>query len=149
MKISAFLTQSPIFTVSWAARQFENHLKRLFQTNDLNFLQALILVSILFEEPKKVTPSQLAMVLITSRGNISHNISALEANGLVMRRIDPNDARAYHLLLKPRGKQVAMQVIRTLHQMQNSLEKTLGTAKIASALDVIRQIEEACSLYGR
>src|SRR3954454_21352696 len=113
MKIETFLEQSPLFAVNWAARKFEANVTRLLADKNLNFLEALILVSVLFEEPKRVSPSQLATVFSTTRGNISHCVSSLEAGGLLARRIDPDDARGYQLFLKPQGRKTAMQVIRT------------------------------------
>ncbi len=47
------------------------------------------------------------------RGNVSNCISTLEAKGRVRRRIDPDDARAIHVLLKPEGRTQAMRLIRT------------------------------------
>jgi DNA-binding MarR family transcriptional regulator len=134
MKIETFLEQSPLFTVNWATRKFESHVTRLLADKNLNFLEALILVSILFEEPKRVSPSQLAMV-----------VSSLEASGLLARRIDPDDARGYQLFLKPQGRKTAMQVIRTFDRMQTTFEQTVGAAQLQTAIDVIRRVERVCS----
>ena len=145
MKIEAFLEQSPLFAVNWAARKFESHVARLLADKNLSFLEALILVSILFEEPKRVSPSQLAAIFSTTRGNISHCVSSLEGNGLLSRRIDPDDARGYQLFLKPQGRKAAMQVIRTFDRMQATFEKTIGLTELKTAIDVIRRVENACS----
>ena len=145
MKIEAFLEQSPLFAVTWAARKFESHIARLLADQNLNLLEALILVSILFEEPKRVSPSQLAAILSTTRGNISHCVSSLEGSGLLTRRIDPDDARGYQLFLKPQGRKAAMQVIRTFDRMQVAFEKTVDPAQMKTAIDIIRRVESACS----
>jgi DNA-binding MarR family transcriptional regulator len=145
MKIEAFLEQSPLFTVNWAARKFDSHVARLLGDKNLNFLEALILVSILFEEPKRVSPSQLASIFSTTRGNISHCVSSLEGSGLLARRIDPDDARGYQLFLKPPGRKAAMQVIRAFDRMQTTFEQTVGSAQLKTAIDVIRRVESICS----
>ena len=110
MKIETFLRQSPLFEISLAARQVESHLARLLGRAEVSFLEALVLVSIVFEKPLTTSPSRLAKTFSTTRGNISHCISSLEAKGLLTRKIDPQDARAYQLLLKPQGKKIAMQL---------------------------------------
>jgi DNA-binding MarR family transcriptional regulator len=48
-----------------------------------------------------VKPSYLAETFQTTRGNVSHCISSLEAKGLSRRRIDAEDARALELVLEP------------------------------------------------
>lgn len=141
MKIEAFLDQSPLFAVSWAARKFEAYQMQLFRDENLNFLEALILVSILLEEPAKVSPSRLSETFATTRGNISHALSSLEAKGMILRRIDAEDARSFHLALKPLGRRTAMQVVRTLDALQKSFEKSIGMAEIKSALVTIRKLE--------
>ncbi len=142
MKIQAFLTESPLVAVVWTARRLEAQLK----DRSLNLSTGLVLVSILFEEPRPVTPSQLAAVLSMKRANMSHLIASLEADGLVARRIDPEDARAHHLVLRPQGKKVAMQVVRVLHQMQTLFEKRVGPAQIRKLIELLREIEQATAI---
>jgi DNA-binding MarR family transcriptional regulator len=61
----------------------------------------LVLAAIFFEKKGGVKPSYLAETLQTTRGNVSHCISSLEAKGLLRRRIDAEDARALELVLEP------------------------------------------------
>lgn len=90
-----------------------------------------------------MTPSELAAVLSMTRGNLSHCVASLEAAGFITRKIDPEDARAHHLMLKPPGRKAAMQVIRVLHRTQSSFEKTVGAAQIRTFLQVLKTIEDA------
>jgi DNA-binding MarR family transcriptional regulator len=145
MKIEAFLKESPLFEITWAARKFEAHLAGQLCGEKVNFLEALILISLLLERPLTVGPSQLAETFATSRGNVSHCISSLEAKGLVGRAIDPKDARAYRLSVKPPGKKAAMQLISSLDRMQKQFEKTVGINELRAALSVIHQVERICA----
>lgn len=145
MRIEAFLRQSPLFAVSRAARRLDAHLTRVLGSGDLSFPEALVLVSIFFEEPNATKPSHLAETLSTTRGNISHCVSGLEAKGLVRRRIDAEDARSFQVLLKPQGRARAMRVIRTLHQMQKDFEHRIGTEDLQAALVVIEGVEQVCA----
>lgn len=140
MRIETFLKESPMFCVTLVARRFDMLATRLLQADDLNFLEALILSTLFFEFPGVVKPSELAATFGTTRGNVSHCISSLEAKGLVQRRIDPRDARAYHLALKPQGKKVAIRVIGALDKLQRKFENETGKDALQSALRVIQSL---------
>jgi len=141
MRIDAFLEQSPMFAVHRAARHFEALSTESFAADGLSFLEGLSLAAIFFEAPHPVRPSQLAEVFSTTRGNISHCISALEARGLVQRRIDPDDARAYALSLRPQGRRCALRVIAVFDHLQNSFEKLAGKRELAAMLRTLRGLE--------
>lgn len=143
MRIEAFLNQSPMFCIHLAARRFETLASSLLGGDDLNFLQALILATLFFEYPAVVKPSQLADTFATTRGNISHCISALEARGLLQRKVDPADARAYHLALKPQGKRTAIRVIGALDKLQRQFEDKVGKLHLQSALRTLRSLADA------
>ncbi len=144
MRIETFLKQSPLFCVTLAARRFDALTTRLLEADDLNFLEALILATLFFESPAAVKPSTLADTFGTTRGNVSHCISSLEAKGLVQRKIDPKDARAYHLELKLLGKKAAMRVIGALDKVQREFEDEIGKDALRSALQVIRSLGDGC-----
>ena len=144
MRIETFLEQSPLFCVTLAARRFDALTTRLLEADDLNFLEALILATLFFESPAAVKPSELAEIFGTTRGNVSHCISSLEAKGWVQRKIDPEDARAYHLELKQFGKKAAMRVIGALDKVQREFENEIGKDALHSALQVIRSLGDSC-----
>src|ERR1019366_8278382 len=123
MRIDAFLHESPMFAVNRAARRFESLATRVFADDSLNFLEGLVLAAIFFEIPRSVKPSQLAEAFGTTRGNVSHCVSSLEAKGLLHRKIDPEDARAYLLTLKPQGKRCALRVIGAFDKLQKEFEE--------------------------
>jgi DNA-binding MarR family transcriptional regulator len=104
-------------------------------------MEGLVLAAIFFEAPRQIKPSQLAETFATTRGNISHSISSLEAKGLLQRKIDPGDARAYLLTLRPLGKKAAMRVISAFDKMQRGFEKEVGKAALVDALKVVRRLE--------
>ena len=141
MRISAFLHQSPMFAVSRAARRFESLASRTLAGDELSFLEGLMLAALFFEAPKPVKPSELAETFETSRGNVSHCISSLEAKGLLQRKIDPVDARAYLLTLKPQGKRCAVRVIAAFDKLQKGFEEEIGKTALAEMLKAIRRLE--------
>jgi DNA-binding MarR family transcriptional regulator len=142
MRIETFLKESPMFCIARSARRFDALTTRLLESDDLNFLEALILATLFFESPSAVKPSQLAETFGTTRGNVSHCVSSLEAKNLVQRKIDPQDARAYHLTLKPQGRKTAVRVIGALDKLQRGFEHKVGKPALQSALRVIASLAE-------
>jgi DNA-binding MarR family transcriptional regulator len=141
MRIDAFLNESPMFAVSRAARRFEALAGRTLADDDLSFLEGLTLAALFFEAPKPVKPSHLAETFGTTRGNVSHCISSLEAKGLLQRKIDAEDARAYQLMLRPQGKRCALRVIGALDKLQKEFESEIGKSALAEMLKAIRKLE--------
>jgi DNA-binding MarR family transcriptional regulator len=141
MRISAFLKESPMFAVSRAARRFEGLATRALQADDLSFLEGLVLAALFFEAPVQVKPSQLAETFGTTRGSVSHCISSLEAKGLLQRRIDPEDARAYQLALKTGGKKCALRVIAIFDNLQREFEFEIGKSALADMLKSLCKLE--------
>jgi DNA-binding MarR family transcriptional regulator len=142
MRIDAFLRESPMFAVSRAARRFEALGALALAADELGFLEGLVLAALFFEAPKPVKPSQLAETFQTTRGNVSHCISSLEAKGHLQRKIDPEDARAYLLALKPQGKRTAMRVIGAYDRLQKEFEEEIGKNSLAEMLKLLRKLEK-------
>jgi DNA-binding MarR family transcriptional regulator len=141
MRIDAFLHESPMFAVNRAARRFNSLAAATLAADGLGFLEGLILTAIFFEAPALIKPSDLAETFAMTRGNVSHCISSLEAKGLLQRRIDPADARAYHLALKPAGKRCALGVIAAFDKLQKEFEKEVGKPALRDTLKTIRRLE--------
>ena len=141
MRIDAFLNESPMFTINRAARRFDSLAANALASDDLNFLEGLVLAAIFFDERELTKPSQLAETFGTTRGNVSHCISSLESKGFLQRTIDPADARSYLLALKPQGKKCALRVIRAFDKLQAEFEKEIGKAAFSDTLRTIRKLE--------
>ena len=141
MRIDAFLEQSPMFAVSRAARRFDSLAGRAMQTDKINFLEGLTLAALFFDEPTPVKPSQLAETFSTTRGNVSHCVSSLEAKGLLQRMIDPADARSYLLGLTAAGRRSAMRVIKALDKLQAEFEQEAGKEALHAALRTLQRLE--------
>lgn len=141
MRIDAFLRESPMFAVNRAARRFESVAAQALAADNLGFLEGLVLAAMFFEAPRLVKPSQLAETFSTTRGNVSHCVSSLEAKGLLQRKIDPEDARVYLLTLKPHGKKCAMRVIGAFDKLQKEFEREIGKSILNDMLKALRKIE--------
>ena len=144
MRIDAFLIESPMFAVNRAARRFESLATQVFADDSLNFLEGLVVAALFFETAQPVKPSELAETFGTTRGNVSHCVSSLEAKGLLQRKIDPEDARAYQLTLKPQGKKCAVRVIGAFDKLQREFEREIGKTALSEMLKAIRKLEAHC-----
>jgi len=145
MRIDAFLRQSPIVQTSRAARKMEASLNLILRDEGVSVFEALMLAAIFFEKRGEIKPSALAESFETTRGNVSHCISSLEAKGLVARQIDPNDARAVQLLLKPQGRKRAVRVMGILDRMQRQFEDGVGAQELEAMLAQMAAVEELCA----
>jgi DNA-binding MarR family transcriptional regulator len=145
MRIEAFLRQSPIVQSSRMARRMEASLNLVLKEEGVTAFEALVLAAIFFEKRGEIKPSALAEAFETTRSNVSHCISSLEAKGLVKRRIDPEDARAVQLVLQPQGKKRAVRVVGILDRMQRRVEEGIGAAKLEGVLAQMGAVEELCS----
>lgn len=141
MRIDAFLEQSPMFGVQRAARRFDALTSDVLAAEGIGFLEALTLAAMFFEAPRQVRPSQLAETFATTRGNVSHCVSSLEAKGLVQRTTDPDDARVFLLHLKPQGKRSAVRVIGAFDKLQRRFEQEIGKAALGALLGNLRRLE--------
>jgi DNA-binding MarR family transcriptional regulator len=64
----------------------------------------------------------------------------------LQRKIDPQDARAYLLTLKPQGKRCALRVIAALDRMQNEFETRDRQNRLAEMLKSIRKLEARATI---
>lgn len=145
MRIESFLQQSPVFQASRIVRRMEGSLNAILRDEGLTFFESLILAAIFLEKKGEIQPSELARTFQTTRGNVSHCVSSLEAKGLVRRRIDPEDARAFQLVLQAAGRKRAARVVGILDRMQSRFEESVGVPKLEAMLTEMRAVEEMCS----
>ena len=124
-----------------AARRFDSLTAQVLAGDGLSFLEGLVLAAMFFEAPLPVRPSELAETFGTTRGNVSHCVSSLEAKGLLQRKIDPEDARAYQLTLKPQGRRCAVRVIGAFDKLQAKFEREIGKTALGEMLKSLRRIE--------
>ncbi len=144
MRIESFLRQSPVVQASRVARKMDAALNAVLADEGLTVLEALVLAAIFFEKPGAIKPSQLAVAFEMTRGGISHCLASLEAKGLVRRRIDPDDARAFQLLLLPIGRRRAARVAGILDRMQRQFEEQLGVARVQATIAGLCAVEAVC-----
>jgi DNA-binding MarR family transcriptional regulator len=125
MRIDKFLTTSPLFSLYVAYDQVLRDFQDRLKSEDLHFIQALIVTGLFFEG-QAVQPSELAATLKCSRSNISHAIRDLEKKGLLERATKSSDARAYYISLTKSGKKKASRLIKIFDSTQDQMEAAGG-----------------------
>jgi DNA-binding MarR family transcriptional regulator len=147
MRIEAFLRQSPIFQANRLARRMDASLGDVLKCEELSVFEAMLLVAVFFEGRGAIKPSELAEAFQTTRGNVSHCISSLEAKGLVERRIDPEDARGLQLVLRPAGRKRAARVAGILDRVQRRLEEAEGVERLEAMLWQLGKVAALCDEF--
>lgn len=147
MKLKRYLENSPIFALNASYEAVIPRLNRQLRSKNLNLLQGLVLTAILFEDQAEVTPSGLATTFRTSRGNMSHIISALEASGYVSRSVSKTDARSFQLELRAEGKRQALVLVKFFNQLQDFFESKLGVTNCEKLVQALNQLALANSEF--
>jgi len=142
MKINQYLQQSPIFALNSAYEAVIPRINKLMKSDQLNLLQGLVLTALLFEEREDINPSYLAEIFKTSRGNMSHILSALESQGYIKRVVNDKDARGFKIEIKVEGKKKAMSLIKFYDRLQTLFEKNLGAQGCQKTVNGLRTISE-------
>lgn len=147
MKIRQYVRNSLLFAIGSSYEKIWRGFNSSLRKEEVNFLQAVILISMMLEEPgeKALTPSSLADALRTSRGNISHCVSALEKRGFLKRALAPEDARRYRLVLKPEGRRAALRLMKIIDHTENFFEKRFGEKGVQNTIDSMSAFERAYS----
>ena len=146
MKIEVYLKASPVVSLNAVYESVITDFNRKLKAEGVNLTQGLILTALFFENSETVTPSLLAETFQTSRANISHSISHLEANGWVRRAVDPDDARKMHIQLKPEGRKLATRLVKKYDEIQNEIEKQMGSSKSRRVVDGLLELN---AVYAR
>ena len=86
-----------------------NRLVRVFQkavdkrVQDMGLTTAQFCVLVRLYEQEGITQTELAQRLFIETPTLVRTLDKMESTGLIERRRDPKDRRAYHLYLRPKG----------------------------------------------
>ncbi len=69
------------------------------------------LLNLLVDRPEGLTQSELGRELLTHRSNITGLVDRLESRGLVCRKEQASDRRAWRVVLTPAGSRLVMEVL--------------------------------------
>lgn len=90
-----------------------------------------------------ITQQVLADRLLVTKGNVCGLMDRLMEQGLVERRDDPQDRRAYMLHLTPKGKQLIQEVMPAHSQIIVEQIGQLAPEKQKQLLDLVSELDRA------
>lgn len=146
MKISSFTQQSPLFLIYSCNISIQNLYFKGLKKHNVNFIQALIAITLYFEGKNRINPKSFIKDLGVSKSSISQAVSGLEELGWLQRKVDDNDARSIVLTLTPTGKSSASQLISIFHGIERQFEKKLGKYKMKELEVSLLELKNALNL---
>jgi DNA-binding MarR family transcriptional regulator len=127
------------FLVADVARLLRRAFERQMTDSPISLAEARALYYVSRHEG--VRQIDLADMLEIQPIRLTHHIDTLEKLGLVERRPDPNDRRAYHIFPRPKAKTVLATFEGTARTIRAAATKGLSAAQVEAlheALDTIR-----------
>jgi DNA-binding MarR family transcriptional regulator len=98
-------------------------------------------ISVLARSARPLTVRQVGDRLVCEPGSPSRLVGSLVAAGLIDRRPDPDDARAWTLELSAQGRQAAQDILQVETRFHADLEARIGSRRDAeAALRVLRRL---------
>ncbi|MBX3734761.1 MAG: MarR family transcriptional regulator [Verrucomicrobiae bacterium] len=98
------------------------------------------LLNLLSETGDGLTQSDLSRELLTHRSNITGLVDRLEARGLVQRREQSGDRRAWRVVLTPDGRRQMHTLLPAYYRAAARLWDGISEQRAAKAADVLRAI---------
>jgi DNA-binding MarR family transcriptional regulator len=90
-----------------------------------------------------ITQQTLADRLLVTKGNVCGLMDRMVEQGLVERRADPQDRRAYMLYLTAKGKALIRQVLPAQSRLIDEQLGRLSSAKQKQLLDLLGELDRA------
>lgn len=84
--------------------------------------------------------SELAVYSIVEKSTLSRTLDALEANGLVVRKTDPNDSRAFRVSITPDGRRMFEKVWPDMFTAYEALFKGIDEAERHAFLGTLKKM---------
>jgi DNA-binding MarR family transcriptional regulator len=100
------------------------------------------ILNLLSDPPEGCTQTDLSRSLIMHRSNVTGLIDRLESRGLVQRRDNRNDRRAYHVVLTPAGSQLIHEI---LPHYYAAAEEVWGRLPIRRIRELTSDLDVVCS----
>lgn len=126
MKISEYISKSYVFALAHSYDAIWRKFNSSFRKSGCNITEALVLISIFFEEDQRASPSSVAKALRTSRGNVSHCLTKLESRKLVKREMKLGDARRLVISLTPSGERLVSKLMTEIEKIEDLCDGQLG-----------------------
>lgn len=122
-KLEKFIKESATISVISNGMRLQKELNQGLAEFNLNMNQALILLAIFFEPEKCIRANDLAAIIPTTKGNISHCTSFLEENKLITRKNIVDDLRGFEFHLTSKAQKICPLLVKFFDQMEGNCDK--------------------------
>jgi len=100
------------------------------------------LLHLLYDRPAGSTQIELSRSLIMHRSNVTGLVDRLEGRGLVRRRDQANDRRAYRVVLTAAGRKLVQQILPRYYQ---AAENVWGEFSVSRTNQLVHELTRVCA----
>jgi DNA-binding MarR family transcriptional regulator len=136
--------------ILWLARlsrlveQVDNRVRS--DVGDLDASESAVLASLLFAGPPyQTSPSRLSQTIIQTTGGMAKTLRRLEQKRLIARKPTPEDGRALHVVLTPKGQRLIRKtlaaMVSTWTQILTSDDAPTRDALLDSVLTLVSMLD--------
>jgi DNA-binding MarR family transcriptional regulator len=118
-----------------------NASRRFFSRWDISASQFNVL-NVLRDHPEGITQVELSRLLIMHRSNVTGLIDRLEARGLVSRKENAEDRRAYRVVLTANGRKLLAEIVPAYYQAAESVWSGFSGRATASFMAGLGRLEK-------
>lgn len=103
-------------------------------------------LNLLYDRSPGCTQAELSRSLIMHRSNVTGLVDRLEVRGLLQRRDNTNDRRAYRVVLTAAGRKLVQKILPHYH---NAAEKVWGALSPHRANQLVAELDRVCANAGK
>jgi DNA-binding MarR family transcriptional regulator len=120
---------------------FRREVNKSLKNQDVNFYQALIIVTLYAEQKKTFVPTDFVHALGIPKSVVSQSLTKLEEDKLIKRNMFPDDARRTMISLTAKGAKKCVSVMSILDRLDKKIELPFKKSEIKEILSSIRKID--------
>ena len=136
LKLEKFFNESATISLICNGIRLQKELNSKLTEYDVNLNQSMILLAIFFEPEKIIRSYELAGLIPTTKGNISHCTSYLEQKKLIARKTIPNDLRGYEFGLTIKGQKLCISLIKFFDVVEANSDKKYSAGKLKEFIEM-------------
>ncbi len=140
LKIEKFFNESTTMSVITHGLRLQKDLNSALIDYNLNLNQALILLAIFFESTKSVRSTELIPLIPTTKSNISHCTSSLEAQKLITRKSIDGDLRGFEFHLSHKGHKLCLNLVKFFDDIENKCDQKFSASQRKELIEMVRKV---------
>ncbi|MBA4146827.1 MAG: MarR family transcriptional regulator [Verrucomicrobia bacterium] len=99
-------------------------------------------LNVLVEQPEGLTQIELSRLLIMHRSNVTGLVDRLEDRKLIQRKDNPNDRRAYRVVLTPTGRKLVEKILPAYYEAAEQIWGDFPVKKTKELVEGLERLSE-------